>query len=53
MEEVVKLNVARSAVNYIGQPEDVTGLIFERRTLYDRYEPCFCPRVIDIDMLVL
>ncbi|PBK62217.1 NAD(P)-binding protein [Armillaria solidipes] len=27
MEEVIKLNVARSAVDYIGQPEDVTGLV--------------------------
>ncbi|KAK0430412.1 hypothetical protein EV421DRAFT_1912932 [Armillaria borealis] len=27
MEEVIKLNVARSAVDYIGQPEDVTGFV--------------------------
>lgn len=27
MEEVIKLNVACSAVDYVGQPEDVTGLV--------------------------
>ncbi|KAK0218608.1 NAD(P)-binding protein [Armillaria nabsnona] len=27
MEEVIQLNVARSAVDYIGQPEDVTGFV--------------------------
>ncbi|PBK86197.1 NAD(P)-binding protein [Armillaria gallica] len=27
MEEVIKLSVARSAVDYVGQPEDVTGLV--------------------------
>ncbi|KAK0472135.1 hypothetical protein IW261DRAFT_1571148 [Armillaria novae-zelandiae] len=27
MEEIIKLNVARSAVDYIAQPEDIAGLI--------------------------
>ncbi|KAK0218618.1 hypothetical protein EDD85DRAFT_780825 [Armillaria nabsnona] len=27
MEEIIKLNVARSAVDYIGQPEDVAGFV--------------------------
>ncbi|SJK99203.1 uncharacterized protein ARMOST_02494 [Armillaria ostoyae] len=39
MEEVIKLNVARSAVHYVGQPEVIAGLVFlfsfERSALYN------------------